>query len=78
MEIQTPYTALQNDVEMPQAERASDQQVHQAYSLLLGMLNLTPAHRAHLKSEKRGLTDSQIDAFGFRSTPPGFLCRSLA
>lgn len=78
MEIQPPYTALQNDVEMPQAERASDQQVHQAYSLLLGMLNLTPAHRAHLKSEKRGLTDSQIDAFGFRSTPPGFLCRSLA
>lgn len=77
-EIQLPYTALQNEVEIPQAERASDQQVHQAYSLLLGMLSLTPAHRAHLKSEKRGLTDSQIDAFGFRSTPPGFLCRSLA
>lgn len=77
-EIQSSYTALQNEVEIPQAERASDQQVHQAYSLLLGMLGLTPAHRAHLKSEKRGLTDSQIDAFGFRSTPPGFLCRSLA
>ncbi len=77
-EIQLPYTALQNEVEIPQAERASDQQVHQAYSLLLGMLSLTPAHRAHLKSEKRGLTDSQIDAFGFRSTPPAFLCRSLA
>ena len=76
--IQLPYTALQNEVEIPQAERASDQQVHQAYSLLLGMLSLTPAHRAHLKSEKRGLTDSQIDAFGFRSTPPAFLCRSLA
>lgn len=77
-EIRPPYTALQNEVEMPQAERASDQQVHQAYSLLLGMLSLAPAHRAHLKSERRGLTDGQIDAFGFRSTPPGFLCRSLA
>ena len=77
-EIQLPYTALQHEVEIPQAEQASDQQVHQAYSLLLGMLSLTPAHRAHLKSEKRGLTDSQIDAFNFRSTPPGFLCRSLA
>lgn len=77
-EIQPPYMALQNHVEIPQTERAGDQQVHQTYSLLLGMLNLTPAHRAHLKSERRGLTDSQIDSFGFRSTPPGFLCRSLA
>mgnify|MGYP002510570060 CR=1 FL=1 len=77
-EIQLPCTVLQNDVEMPRTERASDQQVHQTYSLLLGMLSLTPAHRAHLKSEKRGLTDSQIDAFCFRSTPPCFLCRSLA
>lgn len=60
-----------------QAEHADARQIHQTYSLLLGMLNLTPAHRAHLKSEKRGLTDSQIDSFGFKSTPPCFLCRSL-
>lgn len=77
-EPQPLQMALWKDVEVPQAERASAQQVHQTYSLLLGMLSLTPAHRAHLKSEKRGLTDSQIDGFGFRSTPPGFLCRSLA
>lgn len=61
----------------PQAERAGNREIHQTYSLLLGMLTLTPAHRAHLRSEKRGLTDSQIDGFGFRSTPPSFLCRSL-
>ena len=60
-----------------QAERAGSREIHQTYSLLLGMLTLTPAHRAHLRSEKRGLTDSQIDGFGFRSTPPCFLCRSL-
>lgn len=77
-EARPSYMNLQADVEIPQAERAGDQQVHQTYSLLLGMLNLTPAHRAHLKSEKRGLTDAQIDGYGFKSTPPGFLCRSLA
>ncbi len=62
---------------VPQAERAGAREIHQTYSLLLGMLNLTPAHRAHLRSEKRGLTDEQIDRFGFKSTPPYFLCRSL-
>lgn len=62
---------------VPQAERAGAQEIHQTYSLLLNMLSLTPAHRAHLRSEKRGLTDGQIDSFGFRSTPPFFLCRSL-
>lgn len=77
-EARPSYMNLQADMEIPQAERAGDQQVHQTYSLLLGMLNLTPAHRAHLKSEKRGLTDAQIDGYGFKSTPPGFLCRSLA
>lgn len=63
--------------EIPQAERADARQIHQTYSLFLGMLGLSPAHRAHLKSEKRGLTDSQIESLGFKSTPPGFLCRSL-
>ena len=62
---------------VPQAERAGAQEIHQTYSLLLGLLSLTPAHRAHLRSEKRGLTDGQIDSFGFKSTPPFFLCRSL-
>lgn len=60
-----------------QSERASLQEIHQTYSLLLEMLSLTPAHRAHLRSEKRGLSDGQIDSLGFKSTPPYFLCRSL-
>ena len=60
-----------------QAERASPQEIHQTYSLMLGMLSLNSAHRAHLRSEKRGLADEQIDSLGFKSTPPYFLCRSL-
>lgn len=76
--IQMAHIGIPKEEAVPQAERASDQQIHQTYALLLGMLSLTPAHRAHLRSEKRGLTDAQIDSFGFKSTPPGFLCRSLA
>lgn len=72
-----PRAGSQPDTGIPQAERASPQEIHQTYSLLLGMLSLTSAHRAHLRSEKRGLTDEQIDSLGFKSTPPYFLCRSL-
>lgn len=61
----------------PQSPLASPQQIHQTLSLLFGMLTLTPKHRAHLRSEKRGLTDEQIDRLGFRSTPPYYLCRPL-
>ena len=57
--------------------QASAQEIHQTYSLLLGMLNLSPAHKAHLCSEKRGLTEGQVKALGFKSTPPYFLCRAL-
>ena len=60
----------------PQSERAPAQILHQTYSMLLSMLSLSPGHRKHLK-EVRGLTDEQIDAFGFKSTPPPYLCRSL-
>lgn len=60
----------------PQSERASVQAIHQTLSMLFSMLSLLPEHRAHLQ-RKRGLTDEQIDAFGFRSTPPPYLCRSL-
>lgn len=63
--------------EVMQSPRASAQEIHQTLSLLFGMLSLTPAHRDHLRSEKRGLTDEQIDEAGFKSTPPYFLCRSL-
>ena len=60
-----------------QAERASGQKIHQTLSLLLAMLPLQPAHRNHLHSPKRGLSDEQIDRIGFKSTPPPFLCRSI-
>lgn len=55
----------------------SPQQIHQTLSQLFGMLTLTPTHRAHLCSAKRGLTDAQIDRLGFKSTPPYYLCHSL-
>lgn len=72
-----PHADRQPDMGITQAERASPQEIHQTYSLMLGMLSLNSAHRAHLRSEKRGLADEQIDSLGFKSTPPYFLCRSL-
>lgn len=72
-----PHAGSQTDAGVTQAERASLQEIHQTYSLLFHMLSLTSAHREHLRSEKRGLTDEQIDHLGFKSTPPYFLCRSL-
>ena len=59
-----------------QNARAAPQEIHQTYSLLLSMLPLTPTHKAHLLSPRRGLTEEQIARFGFKSTPPAFLCRS--
>ena len=75
--VRDPHAGRQPDMGIPQAERASPQEIHQTYSLMLEMLSLNAAHRAHLCSEKRGLTDEQIDCLGFKSTPPYFLCRSL-
>lgn len=60
----------------PQAQQATPQEIHQTLSMLLSMLTLTPIHRKHLNTV-RGLTDEQIKAFGFKSTPPGYLCVSL-
>lgn len=60
-----------------QSPPASAQEVHRTFSRLFEMLTLSAAHRNHLRSEKRGLTDEQIKQFGFKSTPPYFLCRSL-
>lgn len=62
--------------EAEQSDAASVQEVHQTFSMLLSMLTLIPAHRAHLRSV-RGLSDDEITRFGFKSTPPPFLCRSL-
>ena len=65
-------------VKPEQNARAAPQEIHQTYSLLLSMLPLTPTHKAHLLSPRRGLTEEQIVRFGFKSTPPTFLCRSYA
>ena len=62
---------------VPQSNKASPAEIHQTLSLLLAQLTLRPAHREHLRSPKRGLSDEQIDALGFKSTPPPFLCRSI-
>lgn len=59
-----------------QLERAAALTIHQTYAALLELLSLSPGHRNHLR-EKRGLTDEQIDRFGFKSTPPPYLCRTL-
>ena len=71
----TPSPAGPNK-EMPQAERASEQEIHRTFTTMMSALSLTPAHREHLRS-KRGLTDAQIDQFGFKSTPPPEFCRIL-
>src|SRR5699024_9843106 len=59
-----------------QVERASAQAIHQTYSAFLSKLALTPMHHHHLQV-KRGLTDEQIEQFGFKSTPPPYLCRAI-
>lgn len=64
-------------LEAPQSDRASVQEVHQTLSLLFDMLSLRSVHKAHLMSRKRGLTEEQIQRYGFKSTPPRFICRSL-
>lgn len=60
-----------------QSNLASPQEVHQTLSLLFGMLSLRQTHKEHLMSRKRGLTQEQIKQYGFKSTPPHFICRSL-
>lgn len=62
---------------IPQSPRASRQQIHQTYSIMLSMLTLLPIHKEHLMSEKRGLSEQQIQQYGFKSVPPQFLCRRL-
>ena len=72
------YQSYQNrqPQEIAQSARAPRQAIHQTLSMLFSMLSLTPKHRAHLR-EVRGLTDDQIERFGFKSTPPPYLCKSL-
>lgn len=72
------YQSYQNrqPQEIAQSVRAPRQAIHQTLSMLFSMLSLTPKHRAHLR-EVRGLTDDQVERFGFKSTPPPYLCKSL-
>ena len=62
---------------VPQSPKASRQQIHQTYSVLLNMLTLLPIHKEHLMSEKRGLSEQQIKQYRFRSVPPMFLCKKI-
>lgn len=47
------------------------------YNALLKMLTLSKEHREQLRN-KRGLTDGQIERFGYKSTPPFYKGRPLA
>ncbi len=50
---------------------------HNTYTALLSMLTLSKEHRKHLNTV-RGLPDEQIEKLGYKSTPPFYMCRSLA
>ena len=50
---------------------------HKTYTALLSMLTLSKEHYAHLQNI-RGLSDEQIEKLGYKSTPPFYMCRSLA
>ena len=52
----------------PETEKAPDAEVHRTLTALLSLLTLTPGHREHLRTV-RGLTDDDINGFGFKSTP---------
>ena len=48
----TPSPAGPNK-EMPQAERASEQEIHRTFTTMMSALSLTSAHREHLRSKLR-------------------------
>ncbi len=58
------------------SDKAPDEEIHRTLTALLSLLTLTPEHREHLRSV-RGLTDDDIERFGFKSTPPSQKCRKL-
>ena len=68
---------LPEQTAIEQSVLASPQEIHQTFSMLLELLTLTSQHRKHLR-EVRGLSDEQIERLGYKSTPPFYLCRSLA
>jgi hypothetical protein len=58
------------------SDKAPDEEIHRTLTALLSLLTLTPGHREHLRTV-RGLTDEDIERFGFKSTPPSQQCRKL-
>lgn len=63
--------------QVKQSSLADVETVDKTFRALLNMLTLSKEHREQLRS-KRGLTDEQIDRFGYRSTPPFYKGRPLA
>lgn len=68
--IQEPLRKAAAKAPPPQSERADIAELHHTYTALLHLLPLSALHREKLR--KRGLSDAQIDALEYRSTPaPG-------
>ncbi|MCL2773369.1 MAG: CHC2 zinc finger domain-containing protein [Oscillospiraceae bacterium] len=70
--LQTPdyslnRTSVKSALTRVEPQTATPEQIHQTYTVLLSMLTLSENHRNNLIS--RGLTDEQIELFGFKSTP---------
>ena len=75
------YSGNQTDTQNPEPAEESPLAepliIHNTLSALFSMLSLTKEHREHLRT-KRGLTDEQIEALGYKSTAPFYLSRPLA
>lgn len=75
------YSGTQTDTQNPEPAEESPLAepliIHNTLSALFSMLSLTKEHREHLRT-KRGLTDEQIEALGYKSTAPFYLSRPLA
>lgn len=69
--VETPkYEARKKEMEkpsVPNSPLANAEEIHQTYSMLLASLSLSATHKENLLS--RGLTETQIEHFGFKSTP---------
>ena len=59
-----------------ETQRADNEAIHKTYKRLLEMLVLSERHKEHLKTI-RGLSDSQIELLGYKSTPPFYMCKSI-
>lgn len=74
--LEQPNRQAQEKCVSQQSTLADIQTIHKTLSALFDMLSLSKHHREHL-SVQRGLSDEQIDRFGFKSVPPFYLCRPL-